>query len=152
GIAFAVMLPPTLLLGGIFPLVIKYCAVHLSRVGRSVGVVYASNTLGTIFGSFISGFFLIPTLGIQNSLLLAIVADLALAGLLVAGATGALREMTGWSPGRRMAGAAVLLAAAAGLVMGAPPWDTLVMNSGVYQYADDMEEKDLTREGFDQFM
>jgi spermidine synthase len=152
GMAFAVMLPPTLLLGGIFPLVIKYCAPRLSRLGRSVGVVYSSNTLGTIFGSFISGFFLIPTLGIQNSLLLAIVGDLALAAILVVGATGALREMTGWSTGRRIAGGVSIALMGAGLVLFAPPWNTLVMNSGVYQYADDMEEKDLTREGFYQFM
>lgn len=152
GMAFCVMLPPTLLLGGIFPLAIRCCAPHLEGLGRSVGVVYSSNTVGTILGSFISGFFLIPVLGIQNSLLAAIVVDLALAAVLVAGATGALREITGWSIGRRLAATGLLAALAAGLCVGAPAWNTLVMNSGVYQYADDMEEADLTREGFDRFM
>ncbi|HEY3176295.1 MAG TPA: fused MFS/spermidine synthase [Candidatus Polarisedimenticolia bacterium] len=152
GMAFAVMLPPTLLLGGIFPLAIRLCAPRVGGIGRSVGIVYSSNTVGTILGSFISGFFLIPGLGIQNSLIAAIVLDLALAAVLVTGATGALREMTGWSMGRRLAGTASLAALAAGLWYFAPPWNTLVMNSGIYQYADDMEEADLTPEGFNRFM
>jgi len=152
GMAFAVMLPPTLLLGGIFPLVIKYCAPRLSALGRSVGVVYASNTVGTILGSFLSGFFLIPGIGIQNSLMVAVLADLALAAVLVAGATGAMREVTGWAASRRLAGAGLLVVLGAALWWGAPPWNTLIMNSGVYQYADDMEEQDLTREGFNAFM
>ena len=152
GMAFAVMLPPTLLLGGLFPLAIRYCAPHVEKLGRSVGMVYASNTLGTILGSFISGFFLIPHIGIQNSLLLAILLDLALAAVLVVGATGALRAMTGWPLRRRVVGAVLLVLLGAGLWFGAPAWNTLVMNSGVYQYADDMEEADLTREGFNRFM
>ena len=152
GMAFAIMLPPTLLLGGLFPLAIRYCAPHVEKLGRSVGMVYASNTVGTILGSFISGFFLIPHLGIQNSLMLAILLDLALAAALVVGATGALRAMTGWPLGRRVAGVAFLVVLGAGLWFGAPAWNTLVMNSGVYQYADDMEEADLTREGFNRFM
>jgi len=152
GIAFVVMLPPTLLIGGIFPLVVRACAGHLSRLGRSVGVVYASNTIGTILGSFLAGFFLIPMIGIQGSLKLAILADLALALVLVWGATRAVREMTGWPVARRLAGVAFLVMLGAGLAWATPPWDTIVMNSGVYQYADDMEESDLTPEGFQRFM
>jgi len=152
GIAFIVMLPPTLLLGGIFPLVVRACSPHLSRLGRSVGVVYASNTVGTILGSFLSGFFLIPMAGIQDSLMLAILADLALALVLVVGATRAVRELTGWPMARRLAGVGFLMLLGAGLAWAKPPWDTIVMNSGVYQYADDMEEPDLTPEGFQRFM
>ncbi len=152
GIAFIVMLPPTLLLGGIFPLVVRACSPHLSRLGRSVGVVYSSNTIGTILGSFLSGFFLIPMVGIQNSLMLAILADLALALVLVWGATRAVREVTGWPMARRLAGVGFLMLLGAGLAWAKPPWDTIVMNSGVYQYADDMEEPDLTPEGFQRFM
>ena len=150
-VAFAVMLPPTLLIGGIFPLVLKYCSARLSALGRSVGSVYASNTLGTILGSFLAAFFLVPLAGIRGSLLLAIVLDLLLAAVLVIGATGALREMTGWSFARRGAAAAFLTLLGTGIILAAPGWDTLVMNSGVYQYADDMVEKDLTREGFYKF-
>jgi spermidine synthase len=152
GIAFVVMLPPTLILGGIFPLVMRFCATHLPRLGRSVGDVYAANTLGTIAGSFLGGFFLIPLAGIRGSLLLAILADLVLAALLVAGAGRSLRELTGWSTRARLAGAGLLAVLALGLPLAAPAWNTIVMNSGVYQYADDMEEADLTRDGFRKFM
>jgi len=152
GIAFFVMLPATLLMGGIFPLVIRSCSAELSRLGRSVGVVYASNTLGTILGSFLAGFFLIPWIGIQNSLILAMLLDLALAMVLVLAGMGAVGRVTAWPAGRRIAGAAVLALLGTGLAMGAPKWNEIIMNSGVYQYADDMGEQDLTRRGFQEFM
>ncbi len=149
--SFAVMLVPTMFMGGVFPLVMRYCSERLSLLGRSVGIVYASNTAGTILGSFLTGFFLIPLIGIQSSILLAIMLDLLLAILLVVGVTKGMRRVTGWSMGRRAAAAMVLILLGTGIHFGAPGWDTLVLNSGVYQYANDLEEKDLTPDGFFDF-
>ena len=42
----------------------------VARVGRSVGSLYAANTIGSIVGSMIPVFVLIPTLGIQQSMLI----------------------------------------------------------------------------------
>jgi len=65
-----VMLPPTLLMGGSFPLVAKIYTQNMNRLGRSIGNIYSINTLGAIAGSFIAGFVLMPLIGIQRSILL----------------------------------------------------------------------------------
>jgi spermidine synthase len=63
---FVVILPPTLCMGGIFPLVSKIVAHGPQVVGRSIGNAYAYNTLGAIVGSWVSGFVTIPLLGMHN--------------------------------------------------------------------------------------
>jgi len=69
---FLAMLGPTLLLGAAFPLVNKLYARSLPGIGRSIGAAYAMNTLGAILGSFAAGFLLIPFLGKENGLKLAV--------------------------------------------------------------------------------
>lgn len=62
-----VVLPPTLLLGAIFPLNLKlYCAGAggVSRIGRA----YALNTLAGILGALAAGFLVIPYLGTDKLL------------------------------------------------------------------------------------
>ncbi|MGD0596348.1 MAG: tetratricopeptide repeat protein [Sedimentisphaerales bacterium] len=59
---------PTVLMGMAFPLL---CAVYGRRVqtlGRRTGLLYAVNTAGTVLGSLLPIFVLIPFLGIQKSL------------------------------------------------------------------------------------
>ncbi|HLA38637.1 MAG TPA: fused MFS/spermidine synthase, partial [Candidatus Glassbacteria bacterium] len=73
---------PAVILGVVFPLV---CRLYISRrdqVGGQAGTVYAVNTLGAIAGSLAAGFFLVPVLGVQVSLSLTALLNLA-AGLLV---------------------------------------------------------------------
>jgi len=65
-----VMIIPTFLMGASFPLVIRIYTVSAARLGRSIGNVYAMNTVGSIFGSFCAGFILIPLIGIRPSIIL----------------------------------------------------------------------------------
>ncbi|WP_439332703.1 hypothetical protein, partial [Serratia marcescens] len=58
--AFTTVLPATVLLGAAFPVVLKIVAQD-GRTGRSVGLVSAWNTLGSIVGTALTGFFLIPS-------------------------------------------------------------------------------------------
>jgi len=70
-LSFLVMLIPTILMGATFPLVSKIYARSLyDRLGRSIGNVYSVNTLGSILGSFLAGFILIPHIGIQRSIMI----------------------------------------------------------------------------------
>ncbi|MHC4593249.1 MAG: fused MFS/spermidine synthase, partial [Planctomycetota bacterium] len=64
------VLIPTLLMGAAFPLICAAFTASVDTVGRSVGVLYAVNTAGSIVGSLIPVFVLIPLIGIQRSLLL----------------------------------------------------------------------------------
>lgn len=79
-IIFSLLFFPTFFMGGQFPIVVKLLTRGLSDLGSDVGRVYASNTVGTIVGSFVGGFFMIPILGIQNSILTAVFINLLLAG------------------------------------------------------------------------
>lgn len=64
------VLAATMLMGMAFPLICAAYARSVATVGRSVGVVYAVNAGGTIIGSLIPVFVLIPAAGIQNSIFL----------------------------------------------------------------------------------
>jgi len=96
-IVAAVMLIPTILMGGVFPLVIhlltgggatssetkrKNVPEIDTGLGSVVGRAYAINTIGTIIGSFFIGFILLPSLGIQKSLHIAILINAVLSLLL----------------------------------------------------------------------
>jgi spermidine synthase len=70
GILFAAMLPPTLLLGAVFPLAVKLCAQRTESLGSAVGRLYAMNTAGALLGAFAAGFLLVPLLGQAQSLTL----------------------------------------------------------------------------------
>lgn len=79
-IIFSLLFFPTFFMGAQFPVVVKLLTRGLSNLGSDVGRVYASNTVGTIVGSFVGGFLLIPILGIQNSILTAVFINVLLAG------------------------------------------------------------------------
>lgn len=73
-----IMVPLTLCLGAIFPAVVKVATRELEAVGRSVGKLYAVNTLGAIAGAFLAGFALVPAWGVEKALIWASVANLVL--------------------------------------------------------------------------
>ncbi|SNR81557.1 Predicted spermidine synthase with an N-terminal membrane domain [Pseudomonas segetis] len=74
--ALCVVFLPTTLLGAAFPLALRL-AVNSSHVGRDVGAVVALNTLGGIVGVVLTGFVLVPELGLVRTLVvLAVIAAL----------------------------------------------------------------------------
>lgn len=50
---------PTFLMGGILPVLSKIFVKRREEIGKGVGVLYAVNTLGSIMGAFLTGFFFI---------------------------------------------------------------------------------------------
>ncbi len=77
-----IMLGPTILMGIAVPLAVQICQRGARREGTSVGVVYAVNTIGAIFGALAAGFLLLPGVGLQRGLL--VVASLNLLASLMA--------------------------------------------------------------------
>ena len=67
---FQVLILPTLLFGASFPLAIALFVTHSKEIGQETGLIYASNTLGNILGSFCTGFLILPLIGAQRGLLL----------------------------------------------------------------------------------
>ncbi|HEX3246026.1 MAG TPA: fused MFS/spermidine synthase [Chloroflexota bacterium] len=54
---------PSLIMGMVSPVVVKLALTDLSHSGNVVGKIYAFSTLGSIFGTFITGFVLISQFG-----------------------------------------------------------------------------------------
>lgn len=72
-LSFLIMFIPTLLMGALFPLGVKIYTQELSGLGRSVGRLYAANTLGGIGGALAAGFVFVPVIGTQKGIWLAAV-------------------------------------------------------------------------------
>lgn len=79
----AVLLPITVTLGAIFPLVVKTCTSSFEAIGRSVGTLYSVNTLGAIVGAFLAGFVIIPMLGAERTLIYSSIMNLCIAAFLL---------------------------------------------------------------------
>jgi predicted membrane-bound spermidine synthase len=118
----AVLLPPTLVLGMAGPLTVRLAVSDAARAGRSIGLVYALGTLGSLAGTFLTGFVLVAYLPVGTIVLL-VAAGLVAIGALVVGASRRGRVRHGprpsdaISPGvagvdRRFAAASVVAAAA----------------------------------------
>jgi spermidine synthase len=75
-LAAPVILVPTLLFGAAFPILIRIYTTRASAVGRGIGVATAVNTLGSILGSLVVGFWWIPSFGMDPSLLLLLLLQL----------------------------------------------------------------------------
>jgi len=60
---FGLLIAPALLLGLSFPLLLNLYTRDAKPPGRRVGGIYAANTLGTVLGSLVTGFVLLPHFG-----------------------------------------------------------------------------------------
>jgi predicted membrane-bound spermidine synthase len=81
-------LPATLGMGAMFPLTMRVWTAGGQGVARDVAVVYTGNTIGSILGSWLPGFVLLPWIGLERTLHVGIALNMLLAlGMLIAGAT-----------------------------------------------------------------
>src|SRR5664279_5710179 len=111
-------------MGFTFPLLLQRVA-RKADVGRWVGRLTAVNTLGAVLGSLLTGYWVLPWLGSQRSLL-AIALGFALCAVLVSRSVAA---------GRRN----LLFAAVIGTGLSAwlaPRWDLAMLTSGTNVYFD----------------
>jgi len=71
---------PAIIMGIGFPIALQAWTNHLHKVGRSTGTAYGANTMGAVAGGIVTGFVLIPLLGLQLSITI-----LGLTGVWIAG-------------------------------------------------------------------
>jgi len=131
GSLFAFMLLPTLCLGATFPLVSKICTQSVAKVGHTIGVAYAINTVGAVLGSFCAGFVLIPWIGKERGLSLVVAIQL-LNCLAVAAVVLRQRKRAA------LKFAPLAVPALAGLVLCLywPHWDRYLLAKGKYHRFD----------------
>jgi len=126
GLCLVTMLPVTLVLGLTFPLLLHLADTRGSAQEAS-GRLYAWNTAGAIAGALTADLLLVPRLGLEPPYLV-------YATLLIGGGAWALASATEWSPLRRTAVPAGLVAI---LLAASPwwkPWDPVLMSAGVHRY------------------
>jgi len=101
-----VFLLPSLVLGCVSPIIVKLSLKNLQRTGRTVGKIYAWSSVGSIAGTFLTGFVLISALGTKTTVMM-------VAGLLMLLALWFLTDTT-WP--RAVARALLLLGLFGGLI------------------------------------
>src|ERR671914_773270 len=57
---------PGVFLGTVSPYAVRLAATTISTVGSTAGTLYAVSTCGSIFGTLLTAFYLIPAVGVRN--------------------------------------------------------------------------------------
>jgi len=122
-VLFALVLLPTSLMGGTYPVAVRALASSADDAPVVVGRAYSWNTVGAVFGALTCGMLVIPWLGLRGSLWIAATLNLLAAALLLA-------------PHKRQAWLLPLLGIA-GLLL-SPPWNPRHMNLAPHMYAADL--------------
>jgi spermidine synthase len=137
---FALLFIPTFFMGAQFPIVIKIMATKLETVGQNVGRTYAFNTIGTIVGSFLAGFILIPVLGLQTTILSVVFLNVLLGICILAfGSQLSFNWRMYFLPG--------VFILCAFLANSIAPWDKSVISSGSFMpyRIGDLKEAELKK-------
>jgi spermidine synthase len=129
----ALLLPMTIAFGTAFPFAVALAGGGDDRVTEHIGVIYAVNTLGAIGGALLTGFFLVPLIGLHNTI------------RIVAGtsAMAAMAVSVAAARGRARLAGVTLAAMVAVAVALTPEWDRALLSSGAYKYAVAMRGPDL---------
>ena len=84
-ISLILFAPASFLLGMVSPYAVRLRISDITKSGRAAGNLYAISTAGSIFGTFLAGFYIIPSLGSTNSLIILSASLLIMAVLLLLG-------------------------------------------------------------------
>lgn len=76
---FALVLPPTLLMGATLPVLVTYLSARWLHVGRSTSTLYALNTVGAALGALLTGYLMFHHLGLNEVLRMAAIVNLLVA-------------------------------------------------------------------------
>ncbi|MDO9098543.1 MAG: fused MFS/spermidine synthase, partial [Candidatus Methanoperedens sp.] len=79
-LSFQVLIIPTSLIGGTFPIMNRIYSRQIKTIGEDVGIVYSVDTIFAAIGALSAGFFLLPVIGISKAVALGAVINI-LAGL-----------------------------------------------------------------------
>lgn len=135
----ALFLLPGIFMGTISPYVIRLAATQLHTVGSTAGTLYAVSTAGSIFGTLLTAFYLIPVLGVSNIIHSLGVVLIGLALLVLP-----LIRLRRVSPARAIA--AVSVAFAASNVVWVPDgWTKTLLQKDTFYHRIRIEEDDEAR-------
>ena len=81
--AFLAMIIPAILMGAVFPLVSRICATDMKKLGEKIGKVGFFDTIGSVIGSFAAGFIFIYFIGMQKSVIIMALLNLAVGVIII---------------------------------------------------------------------
>jgi len=125
---FFIMLVPAMLMGATIPFVMAVVNRGM-RVGRYTGIVYASNTIGGIIGSLLSGFILVPFIGIQNTIMVCVMLNLLAAALAIFSSFQHRKPV--------LVSSSVILLVLMVVAWAIPDWDPVRIATGAFLYGPD---------------
>jgi len=123
--SFLAMFIPTLILGALFPMVVRALSATGQPSGRAVGDTYFLNTIGSATGAFLAGFILLPFIGLSRTMAWLVAVNLLTAAWILAlsGRRTLLRRLL---PAGGLAAVAVLI------ILAPPTLDPSRMTLGGY--------------------
>jgi spermidine synthase len=107
GVALLITTIPWVLMGMSFPLAVQVYAKRATAAGAGIGRMYALNLIGATIGSVATGFVLVPSLGVQQTLVGLSIVPLVAVGLLAA------EDARGWVTPMTLATAGLAIGAMA---------------------------------------
>ena len=138
GMGMALMTPPALLMGASFAFLVRAAAGRPQALNRPVGLLYGANTIGAIAGAVTGAMVLLPLLTVRGAVLVAAMVNLA-AGV---GSAGVRLKLLASASRVQWAGWGVATIMTACLVFWKPPpWNPLLMTSGMYTYVSMLKER-----------
>ena len=129
----ALLLPMTLTFGAAFPFAVAMATKRDESVTERIGLIYAVNTIGAILGSLLSGFLLIPRLGLFGTIRLVAAVGAIVALVMLIRSARARGRMLGFALAGGVAVAIAML----------PEWNRSLLSSGAYKYAPAMRGASL---------
>lgn len=78
-ICILTLLPPTILMGGTLPVLGRHMIRSQQSIGQRIASLYYLNSFGAVLGSLLAGFWIIRTVGLEFSLMLAGILNLIVA-------------------------------------------------------------------------
>ena len=70
--SFVILLVPTALMGATLPLLARHAVRTNEEIGTRIGSLYAINTVGAVAGTLLSGFVLLPEIGLRQTVFVAV--------------------------------------------------------------------------------
>ena len=92
GVIGALILMAAVMMGATIPCAIQIVTADQRNLGYRLGVLYSMNTVGAIIGAFLTGFFLIPFLGMNSSFLLMAVINVGVGLAVLLAGDSSLRQ------------------------------------------------------------
>ncbi|MGA1875157.1 MAG: fused MFS/spermidine synthase [bacterium] len=125
---FFLMLIPSAMIGIIFPLLGKMYTKNMRHVGHAVGTIFMANSFGAVLGISASGLLLIPTIGIQKTVLSAVFINISIGAL-------ALFISPSLSRVKKSLAIPIIICCSIAFCYTQPEWDKVLISGGSYIYA-----------------